>query len=553
MTYIYARVSSKEQLANGTSLEAQINKCLAFAAAHGLVLGPHSNCGRDGIFADGGVSATKHKNVADRPGGVAMLKSLQKGDTLLCTSPHRLFRSLLSMLKQIKEWEDLGVNLVFIDMNMNIASPTGRLQLHILGAIAEFKARIIGSRVSEAHAWRRKQGDVSKGSTSASRVMLQKASAPAVEPTSEALAAGRISADLTERRLNPVSKKPKGAVRFYVRVSKATQEVDTQEALLQQWVENTPDVEGLPVHWYVDHGKSAYSKPVAKRPSGARMLEEAKEGDIIVVYRLDRMFRSLKDMTTLVSDLHERGVHLWIVDSGMRTDSQFGRILVEMLAWVAQLESYENDVSSNSAVANSVRTKGLHVSKLPMFLRRGSAHKFEVVKKHWCVQNHLKPSEKDWFIEEWTRSMAINQSREGGKGPWAVTNEVTNRLFEEIGWPRVVRQHTVLEDGSKKVRHIYASQVIEETLEMDRVETGPEFKERRRRRHDLRKALRANIEVQGDKRIWGDIIARKEVMNVWRRTVEWATYLKEAPAGVKSQLAVRSVKALENLEVILGQ
>ncbi len=46
------------------------------------------------------------------------------------------------------------------------------------------------------------------------------------------------------------------------------------------------------------------------RPELDRMLDAVREGDVVVVQRLDRLGRSLKDPVELPDDFHQRGVPL---------------------------------------------------------------------------------------------------------------------------------------------------------------------------------------------------------------------------------------------------
>jgi len=50
------------------------------------------------------------------------------------------------------------------------------------------------------------------------------------------------------------------------------------------------------------------SGSLASRPQLDRMLDHLREGDVVVVWRLDRLGRSLKNLIALVEDLAEREV-----------------------------------------------------------------------------------------------------------------------------------------------------------------------------------------------------------------------------------------------------
>jgi DNA invertase Pin-like site-specific DNA recombinase len=69
-----------------------------------------------------------------------------------------------------------------------------------------------------------------------------------------------------------------------------------------------------------------------------RMLEVAREGDVIVVWRLDRIARNLRHLIEIADDLQRRGVALRSVTEGIDTSTATGRLLCGILGAVAQLE-----------------------------------------------------------------------------------------------------------------------------------------------------------------------------------------------------------------------
>lgn len=537
---------------NGVSLEAQIEKCLAYAKAHGLVLGPESNCGRGGVFSDGGVSSTECKSIGDRPGGAMMLEVLQKGDLLICTSPHRLFRNLFAMLRQLDDWSKRGVNVVFTDMNLDLTSPVGKLQMHILGAIAEFRVQLLAKRIEEGRAWKKKNNeDVPDRAENYFRKVIMAGIQVSKSREHKPNTMDLIGATLIENRLNPTVKKPEGTIRIYVRVSKAMQDLESQEHQLQQWVDTAPDIKGLPVVWYRDQGKSAYSTPLEKRPAGKTLLAESKPGDLIVVLRTDRIFRSLKDMTEVVSGLNKRGVGLYIMESGIRTDNKFGSMIVEMLGWAAQIESYETDVSSNTARAYSVRMNGLNPNHIPVFLKRGSLTPQTQVKSRggFHLGSFLKPEEADWFNQNWLRGMAERVQPDGSlKGHFKFTRELTNELFDRIGIPPLRRNKIGGFDSF--IRPI--SSVLQDMDDMDAAEQGDEFAERRSRREEIRRELKEHLARRGDILVWEGIIRFDYVHKNWALAQRWANALKQE--GVLTAAGgTGGLKGVENLQVLLSR
>ena len=70
------------------------------------------------------------------------------------------------------------------------------------------------------------------------------------------------------------------------------------------------------------------------------MIELLREGDIVVVYKIDRIARSLKGLIEIVESLNEKKVHLVSLDSGDRVDttSPMGRAFFQIAGVFAELE-----------------------------------------------------------------------------------------------------------------------------------------------------------------------------------------------------------------------
>ncbi|WP_414901234.1 recombinase family protein [Rhizobium cremeum] len=76
------------------------------------------------------------------------------------------------------------------------------------------------------------------------------------------------------------------------------------------------------------------------RPALKRLLDDVKGGliDIVVVYKIDRLSRSLRDFTNLVANLDERGVTFVSVTQAFDTGTSMGRLTLNVLLSFAQFE-----------------------------------------------------------------------------------------------------------------------------------------------------------------------------------------------------------------------
>src|SRR5262249_37811650 len=74
------------------------------------------------------------------------------------------------------------------------------------------------------------------------------------------------------------------------------------------------------------------------RPELARMLDLAREGDTITVWRLDRLARSIRHLIEIAADLQKRGIHLRSLCDNIDTSTASGELHFHMLAALAQFE-----------------------------------------------------------------------------------------------------------------------------------------------------------------------------------------------------------------------
>ncbi len=77
---------------------------------------------------------------------------------------------------------------------------------------------------------------------------------------------------------------------------------------------------------------------VAKRAQLEAALEFAREGDVLVVTKLDRLARSVADLMTLIQTLEKKAVGLRILSLGMDTQTPTGNLMLTVLGAVAQFE-----------------------------------------------------------------------------------------------------------------------------------------------------------------------------------------------------------------------
>ncbi|WP_372697340.1 recombinase family protein [Arthrobacter sp. JSM 101049] len=112
----------------------------------------------------------------------------------------------------------------------------------------------------------------------------------------------------------------------YARVSTIEQNADLQTAAL----------EGAGcLRVYTDHGVSGTQ---ARRPQLDKLLENAREGDELVVWKLDRLGRNTRHLLDLVGGLESRGIHFRSLTEGVTTTGPMGKAMLTIMSAFAQLE-----------------------------------------------------------------------------------------------------------------------------------------------------------------------------------------------------------------------
>lgn len=81
------------------------------------------------------------------------------------------------------------------------------------------------------------------------------------------------------------------------------------------------------------------SATLDKHPRLDACLEYLREGDTLVVSRLDRLARSTLQLCRIAEELESRGIHLQVLDQNIDTSDATGRLLFNMLGVIAQFET----------------------------------------------------------------------------------------------------------------------------------------------------------------------------------------------------------------------
>ena len=139
---LYARVSTFDQ-----EPENQLQELRRYVVARGWTAVE---------YVDRGVSGSKDR----RPALDALIGDARRRrfDVLVCWRLDRLGRNLRHLITLLDDLQALGVAYVSLAEGIDATTPAGKLQMHILGAIAEFERERIRERVLAGLALARTRG-----------------------------------------------------------------------------------------------------------------------------------------------------------------------------------------------------------------------------------------------------------------------------------------------------------------------------------------------------------------------------------------------------------
>ncbi|MDP4552064.1 recombinase family protein [Alkalihalobacillus macyae] len=146
---LYCRVSTDEQAKDGLSLHEQQERLESYCRAMGWE-NPIQ------VYVEKAISA---KNT-DRPKLKNLMKAVKNNEIskVLVTKLDRISRKLLDLLNLIDTFYEYKVDFVSISESFDTNTPSGRLTMQVLGAVAEFERESIRERVFETMHYAARQG-----------------------------------------------------------------------------------------------------------------------------------------------------------------------------------------------------------------------------------------------------------------------------------------------------------------------------------------------------------------------------------------------------------
>jgi DNA invertase Pin-like site-specific DNA recombinase len=121
-----------------------------------------------------------------------------------------------------------------------------------------------------------------------------------------------------------------------------------------------------------------------KRPALLRCLKALKKGDTLIVWKLDRLGRSLRDLITMLDDLKQRGVKFHSLTEAIDTTTPTGRAMWQMIGVLAELE--RSLISERTlAGVSAAKKRGVKFGRKPKLTRQQIDHARKLIEQGEAV------------------------------------------------------------------------------------------------------------------------------------------------------------------------
>ena len=121
----------------------------------------------------------------------------------------------------------------------------------------------------------------------------------------------------------------------YCRVSSRRQKADSQVSEIKKWLDAN-GYDDSQVVWYIDHetGKTL------RRPEFERLQSDIFAGRIstVIVWKLDRLSRRVRDGVNVLADWCERGLKIVVITQQVELNGAVGRMIAALLLGLAEIE-----------------------------------------------------------------------------------------------------------------------------------------------------------------------------------------------------------------------
>lgn len=111
-----------------------------------------------------------------------------------------------------------------------------------------------------------------------------------------------------------------------------------------------------------DSGKSGKDMTNREELQKALLMLKRKEADTIIVYKIDRLSRSLTDLAMLIKKIEKWGCHLISIQDSISTNTASGRLMINLIGSISQWEA-EAIAEKTQQAMSVLKTRGHRYSR----------------------------------------------------------------------------------------------------------------------------------------------------------------------------------------------
>ena len=175
----------------------------------------------------------------------------------------------------------------------------------------------------------------------------------------------------------------------------------------------------------------AVSGKLDRRPELDKLLEVVLPGDVIVVWRLDRLGRSMKHLIDIIAEVGERGVGFRSLTEAIDTTTASGKLLFHIMGSLAEFER-QLIVERTKAGLAAARARGRHGGRPPTMTPQKiriardmyDSHEYTVETiastlgvSRQTIYRHLEPDLTNRAVEPLEKELPVKVQRKKGKRP----------------------------------------------------------------------------------------------------------------------------------------
>jgi len=141
------------------------------------------------------------------------------------------------------------------------------------------------------------------------------------------------------------------------------------------------------------------------RPVYERVIASLRQGDMLVVWDLDRAFRSVIDALSEAEKLRARGVHFRIANLSIDTSTPAGIFVYTMMSALAEFERRMLSQRTKEGLA-AARQRGKRLGRPPKL----TPEQLSDARMRVCAGESTRSVAEDFHVAPWTLSRALKRS-----------------------------------------------------------------------------------------------------------------------------------------------